>query len=214
MWTLYFLEAQVYKIKDNVLYQDNKSSILLETNERGSSGKRTRHIAVRYFFIADRVKSKEIRIEYSPTGIMVADYFRKQLQGLIFRQLREMIMDNMDIALPSDEISTTLDRTSGIPAVSTQQESRSVLEIDSLPRYLILVAPMDGAVPVHAPSVTEVKTSNKVLTSQSQFWKLRKLRKQYSKGDPESAPFPIASVTANKKILSWSDIVTGKETKI
>jgi hypothetical protein len=30
--TLYFLEAQGYNIDDNVLYQDNKSSILLETN--------------------------------------------------------------------------------------------------------------------------------------------------------------------------------------
>jgi hypothetical protein len=46
LWTLYFLEAQGYKIHDNVLYQDNKSPILLETNGRGSSGKRMRHIAV------------------------------------------------------------------------------------------------------------------------------------------------------------------------
>jgi hypothetical protein len=60
--TLYFLEAQGYKIDDNTLYQDKKISILLETNGRGPSGKRTRHIAVRYFFITDRVKSKEIRI--------------------------------------------------------------------------------------------------------------------------------------------------------
>jgi hypothetical protein len=82
LWPLYFLEDQGYKIDDNVLYQDNK--ILLETNGRGSSGKRTRHIAVRYFFIADRVKSEEIRIEYCPTGIMIAYYFTKPLQGLIF----------------------------------------------------------------------------------------------------------------------------------
>jgi hypothetical protein len=60
LWTLYFLEAQGYNIDDNILYQDNKSSILLETNGQGSSGKRTQHINVRYFFIADRVKSKEI----------------------------------------------------------------------------------------------------------------------------------------------------------
>jgi hypothetical protein len=58
LWTLYFLEDQGYKIDDNILYQDNKISILLETNGRGSSGKRTRHLAVQYFFIADRFKSK------------------------------------------------------------------------------------------------------------------------------------------------------------
>jgi hypothetical protein len=32
LWTLYFLEAQGFKINDNILYQDNKSSILLENN--------------------------------------------------------------------------------------------------------------------------------------------------------------------------------------
>jgi hypothetical protein len=47
LWTLYFLEAQGYKIDGKFLYQDKKSSILLETNGRGSSKKRTRHIAVR-----------------------------------------------------------------------------------------------------------------------------------------------------------------------
>jgi hypothetical protein len=73
LWTLYFLEAQGYKIDDNIIYQDNKSSILLETNGRGSRGKRTGHIIVRYFCIADRVESKEIRIEYCPTWIITAD---------------------------------------------------------------------------------------------------------------------------------------------
>ena len=117
LWTLYFLEAQGYKIDDNILYQDNKSSILLETNGRGSSGKRTRHINVRYFFIADRVKSKEVRIEYCPTGIMLADYFTKPQQGLLFRQMRDMIMGNTEIALPTDKKASTTDQPNGIPAV-------------------------------------------------------------------------------------------------
>jgi hypothetical protein len=104
-----------------------KSSILLETNGLGYSGKRKRHIAVRYFFIANRVKSKEIRIDYFPTGIMIADYFTKPLQGLIFWQLWDMIMGNTDIALPTEQASVTIDQTNGIPAVLTQQEYRSML---------------------------------------------------------------------------------------
>jgi hypothetical protein len=32
LWTLYFFEAQGYIVNGNVLYQDTKSSILLETN--------------------------------------------------------------------------------------------------------------------------------------------------------------------------------------
>jgi hypothetical protein len=41
LWTKYFMEAQGYKIKDNLLYQDNKSAILLENNGHGSSSKQT-----------------------------------------------------------------------------------------------------------------------------------------------------------------------------
>jgi hypothetical protein len=145
MWTLFFLEAQGYKIDDKILYQDNKSSILLETNGQGSSGKRTRHIAVRYFFIADRVKSKEIRIEYCPNEIMIADYFTKPMQGMIFRQLLDMIMGNTPIALSRDNISDTTYHTSRIQAVSTQQESRSVLDnekaiVNSLVSPLVMPA--------------------------------------------------------------------------
>jgi hypothetical protein len=36
LWTLYFLESQGHAIDDNTLHQDNKSSILLQTNGRGS----------------------------------------------------------------------------------------------------------------------------------------------------------------------------------
>jgi hypothetical protein len=38
-WTHYFMKAQGYGVKDNVLFQDNKSSILLEMNGKASSSK-------------------------------------------------------------------------------------------------------------------------------------------------------------------------------
>ena len=56
LWTNYILEHQNWGVKDTLMYQDNKSAILLEKNGKKSSGRRTRHINVRYFFIADRVK--------------------------------------------------------------------------------------------------------------------------------------------------------------
>ena len=136
LWTLYFLEAQGYKIDDNILYQDNKSSILLETNGRGSSGKRTRHIDVRYFFIADRVKSGEIRIEHCPTGIMIADYFTKALQGALFLKLRNMIMGNTEIPLASNAKTVMFDSSVGIPDGPSNQESRSVLKNEVAPYSL------------------------------------------------------------------------------
>jgi hypothetical protein len=56
-WTRYFMKAQGYGVKDNVLFQDNKSSILLKKNGKASSSKRTKHINILYFFITDCVKT-------------------------------------------------------------------------------------------------------------------------------------------------------------
>jgi hypothetical protein len=94
IWTRNFLLAQGFDISDNVVFQDNQSAILLEKNGRASSGRRTRHINIRYFFVTDRVKTGEVRIEYCPTGEMVADFFTKPLQGSLFRKLRGMILND------------------------------------------------------------------------------------------------------------------------
>ena len=86
------MEAQGYKLKDSVIYQDNKSAILMEVNGRNSCTGNSRHIDIRYFWIKDRVDNKEVRIEYLPTHILLADYYTKPLQGSRFRVLREYIM--------------------------------------------------------------------------------------------------------------------------
>jgi hypothetical protein len=99
VWTGHFLAAQGHDVKDNILYQDNKSTILLAKNGRHSSSKRTRHLNIRYFFIKDRVDNGEIRIEHCPTKEMIADYFTKPLQGVLFYQLRDAIM-NIDPSSP------------------------------------------------------------------------------------------------------------------
>ncbi len=46
VWSWYFLMAQGYGVTQNLLLQDNPSSILLERNGKASSGKRTRHINI------------------------------------------------------------------------------------------------------------------------------------------------------------------------
>ncbi len=84
--------AQGYGVTQNLLLQDNKNSMLLEKNGKASSGKRTRHINIRYFFITDRVNMKEVEIEWCPTKEMVADFMTKPLQGSHFRRLRDLIM--------------------------------------------------------------------------------------------------------------------------
>jgi hypothetical protein len=46
VWTKNFLESQGYPVENNVLYQDNRSAILLESNGRQSAGKRSRHLNI------------------------------------------------------------------------------------------------------------------------------------------------------------------------
>jgi hypothetical protein len=91
LWTLQFLKAQGFAVTDNVIYQDNQSTILLENNGTKSSGKRARDI--RYFFITDRVDKKEVRVEYCPTEVMRADPHTKPLQGRLFREHRDWLLN-------------------------------------------------------------------------------------------------------------------------
>ena len=69
-----------------------QSGIRLEKNGKASSGKATRHINIRYFFIKDRIRDNKINITQCPTKIMVADYFTKPLQGSLFIKLSNAIM--------------------------------------------------------------------------------------------------------------------------
>ena len=92
IWIVMFLKEQGYEIKDNVIYQDNKSAMLMEQNGRNSCTGNSRHINIRYFFVKDRVDKKEMRIQYCPTGLMLADYYTKPLMGSKFQEFRNYIM--------------------------------------------------------------------------------------------------------------------------
>ena len=87
------MEEQGYNVTDNVIYQDNQSAMLLERNGHKSSGKKTRHLDIRYYFITDQIGQEKIRVQYCPTDEMVADFFTKPLQGSKFRQFCDAILN-------------------------------------------------------------------------------------------------------------------------
>ena len=95
LWTRQFLEGQGYTITDNIVYQDNQSAMLLEKNGQQSSTKRTRHLDIRYFFVTDRIRGKQLTVEYCPTGDMWADEFTKPLQGAAYAKFQKLIL-NLD----------------------------------------------------------------------------------------------------------------------
>lgn len=92
LWTKNFLQSQGYETGPAIVHQDNKSTITLAEKGRSTSN-RTRHVSIRYFFVKDRIESKDINVIHTGTEKMVADFFSKPLQGHAFEAHRATIMN-------------------------------------------------------------------------------------------------------------------------
>jgi hypothetical protein len=86
------MKAQGYRVKDDVLFQDKNSSIILDKNGKASRSKRSKHINIQYFVITDHVKKDEVSVVWCPTGDMIGDFATNPLQGALFRKFRDQIM--------------------------------------------------------------------------------------------------------------------------
>ena len=114
IWAKMFLEAQGYKVQENLFLQDNQSAMKLEVNGRASCGQKSRHIDIRYFFMKDRIKTEGIDVVYCPTEEMLADFFTKPLQGSLFMKFKRVLMGEAHIS--------TLNRTSLVAPVKERVE--------------------------------------------------------------------------------------------
>ena len=93
LWSLHFMQAQGCEVECVGLYQDNISTQLLIKNGKMSSGKKTKHVKAKFFFIKDRVDEGEIKVMDCPTEEMWADMMTKPLQGNAFRVMRAELMN-------------------------------------------------------------------------------------------------------------------------
>ena len=93
LWMRFFLESQGYTIDENIVYQDNMSTLSLEKNGRISSSGRTKHIKAKYFLVKDKYTKGYIDLQYCPTDVMWADVLTKPLQGSKFRKMRTILMN-------------------------------------------------------------------------------------------------------------------------
>ena len=91
-WAQYLLEAWDYNVTENIVYQENQSSILLKKNGNTSGSKRTKHINIRFFFVTDHINNKEVTVEWCPTNVMTGYFRTKPLQGSLFRKFSDLIM--------------------------------------------------------------------------------------------------------------------------
>ncbi len=81
LWCLYFIEAQGYTVGQNIVFQDNQSTMRLALNGSMSSSSRTKHIKARYYFVKDKVEEGEVDIRYCPTKQMWSDVLNKAKTG-------------------------------------------------------------------------------------------------------------------------------------
>jgi hypothetical protein len=125
---LLFMEEQGYDMEPSLLYQENMSAILLETNGKVSSSKRTKHTKVKYFFIKEKVDYGGIVIEYCPMEQMWTDVINtKPKQGKVFREFRGHMM-----GIPADyndddckrEVITIPPVSSMLPVPRAQEASQ------------------------------------------------------------------------------------------
>ena len=79
LWCRCFMESQDVVLHDNVLFQDNFSSIFLAKNGRSSLGKCSQAMHAHYFAIKDHVDRGEIWVCHVRTNEMVGDYFLKPI---------------------------------------------------------------------------------------------------------------------------------------
>jgi len=93
LWTRNFLAAQGYSVSATpvIIEQDNMGAMATLTSSKPPSDK-SRHINIRYFWLGDRIKAKEVLLQYIPTSEMLADILTKPLQGQRFKTLRDRLL--------------------------------------------------------------------------------------------------------------------------
>ena len=91
-WTKSFMYDQGYDLK-TYLIEDNRSTMLLMKNGKLSSGKRTKHFDIRYFYVKDLIDRGVINVSHCMSEDMIADFFTKPLQGKRFDKFRDIILN-------------------------------------------------------------------------------------------------------------------------
>ena len=92
LWSLHFIEAQGYDVECVGLYQNNISMQMLIKNGQFLSGRKTKHVKAKFFFIKDWADEGEIKVIDCLAEEMWADILTKPLQGLAFRTMRVVLM--------------------------------------------------------------------------------------------------------------------------
>ena len=83
--------AQGYFVDTVKEWQGNMSTIAFVKKKKPTSHD-TKHIAVRYFFIKEKIGEGKIKVEYTSTLQVLADMFTKILQRKLFKFMHTKVL--------------------------------------------------------------------------------------------------------------------------
>lgn len=85
LWAARFLKHNGYKVTKCILFQDNRRTMLQESNGSANGGKSSRYLNIRCVCIKDLKDKKLVSIQHCATEEMVADYMTEPLHEATFR---------------------------------------------------------------------------------------------------------------------------------
>jgi hypothetical protein len=88
-YSLLLRELSVPNVKPIVIYQDNKSTIIMAI--QGATFKRTKHIIGRQSYVRERIMNGDIKLLYQPTADMKADIMTKPLSLQPFNRFKQLL---------------------------------------------------------------------------------------------------------------------------
>ena len=93
IWTRESLAEQGSKCGPARSFQDDHMSTAVLASKGSSISKRTRHKAIKCYYVRDKIGSSEVLVERLPTEYMIVYAMTKTLQGIHFRELQSELMD-------------------------------------------------------------------------------------------------------------------------
>ena len=79
-------DIRIKQLEPTTVYEDNQGAIALSKNPKNHP--RTKHIDVKYHYTRKMIENCTMKVDYVPTGDMVADILTKALPRPSFEKLR------------------------------------------------------------------------------------------------------------------------------